>query len=86
VEAVSVHPIRKLIYESLVHSPKGFDLDPKRAAAITAQLSGNDPATVKAFHETVGMLQTGGGQPAAAALLALLLKSPAAKTGGWAAR
>jgi hypothetical protein len=83
---VSAHPIRKLIYESLVHSPKGFDLDPAKVGKITAQLQGNDPAAVKAFHETVGMLETGGGKPAATALLGLLLKSPAAKAGGWSAR
>ena len=83
---MSAHPIRKLIYESLIHSPKGFDLDPKQVAKITAQLQGNDPATFKAFHETVGLLETGGGKPAATALTALLLESPAAKSGGWAAR
>ena len=84
--AVSAHPIRTLIYESLIHSPEGFELDPKQVPKIAAQLQGNDPATFKAFHETVGLLETGGGKPAATALTALLLKSPAAKAGGWSAR
>ena len=47
---MSQHPLRKLIFESLVHSPQGFELDPKRVRAITDHLRGNDPATVTAFY------------------------------------
>lgn len=85
---MSQHPLRKLIFESLVHSPQGFELDPKRVRAITDHLRGNDPATVTAFYETVGMLEVGNGRPAASALLKLVIDTPAAKArpGGWGPR
>lgn len=80
------HPLNKLIFDSLVHTPKGFDLDPKKAPLIAKQLKSGGVEATTAFYEVVGMLQVGNGQPAAAALLQLITNPPPVKTGGWGSR
>jgi hypothetical protein len=79
------HPITKLIFDSLVRSPKGFDLDPKRVPVIVHQLT-NDPAATAAFHETLGLLELSNGQPAADALRQIILDRGGQETKGWGSR
>jgi hypothetical protein len=81
------HPITKLIFDSLVHSPGGFDLDPNKVPLIVSQLT-KDPASTGPFHETVGLLEMSNGRPAAAALRKLVLEQPPAPrpSKGWGPR
>jgi hypothetical protein len=79
------HPITKVIFDSLVRSPKGFELDRKRLPLITHHLT-NDPAATAAFHETLGLLELSNGKLAADALRQLIIDKGGKPAKAWGAR
>jgi hypothetical protein len=68
------HPTSKAILESLVKSPGGFQLNPKRGPAILATMT-DDPTAMTAFHDMLGLLQAMHAKPAADALRTLVLEN-----------
>jgi hypothetical protein len=86
---MNTHPISRLIYESLVSSPEGFALDPKKAPKIIESLARSaqrdDPTAARAAYQLVGLLQSSNGARAAQSLLSLMMStvettSPASKS------
>jgi hypothetical protein len=93
-EAMSMHPISKLIIDSLIlDPPRGYDVDPTKTVAIMNELSdpAAGPSAMCAFYETVGMLTKHNGKQAATTLLELAMAAIDAApshraAAGWGAR
>ena len=78
-DLMNTHPISRLIYESLVHSPEGFKLDPNKAPKIVESLARHaqrdDPTAARAVYQLVGLLQYSNGAEAAQSLLTLMMST-----------
>ena len=76
---MNTHPISRLIYDSLVQTPEGFTLDPKKAPRILESLAKSaqydDPSAAKAVYQLVGLLQHSNGAAAAQSLLTLMMST-----------
>jgi hypothetical protein len=69
------HPVTRAIFDSLVRTPKGMDVDPKRAPTVLKTLAEGDAKAKDAFFETIGLLQATFGKPAADTLRMLVLEA-----------